>query len=194
MAVNPDGTGGAPHHLLRAQGRRRPRSVARRHPDPVPKPETEDFTHCNIWSIDMDGTGLHQLRTLRHDQGPLGLLTGRHGHHLRHDRRQRPGPRCGKGPTKAKTHISDDVVVVVLEETFTRAEKTLAQRGEAQAIQHIRRRFQQQMAEDFVSVVEQATGRRVRAFLSETNIDEDVSVEVFLLADERTDMSGFESG
>jgi uncharacterized protein YbcI len=98
----------------------------------------------------------------------------------------------GKGPTKAKTHIVDDIVVVVLEESFTRAEKTLAQRGEREAIKHIRRRFQQQMAENFTSVVEQATGRKVRAFLSETDIDQDVSVEIFLLADERADMTGFE--
>jgi uncharacterized protein YbcI len=98
----------------------------------------------------------------------------------------------GKGPTKAKTYIVDDLVVVVLEESFTRAEKTLAQRGEREAIEHIRRRFQQQMADEFTSVVEQATGRKVRVFLSETNIDEDVSVETFLLADGRTDMTGFE--
>jgi uncharacterized protein YbcI len=98
----------------------------------------------------------------------------------------------GKGPTKAKTYIVDDLVVVVLEESFTRAEKTLAERGEREAIQHIRRRFQQAMADSFTSVVEQATGRRVRAFLSETDIAQDVSVETFLLADERTDMTGFE--
>src|SRR4051812_33501850 len=98
----------------------------------------------------------------------------------------------GKGPTRARTYISDDLVVVVLEETFTRAEKTLAQRGEGDAIQHIRRRFQQQMADNFTSVVEQATGRRVRAFLSDTDIEHDVSVETFLLADERTDMTNFE--
>jgi uncharacterized protein YbcI len=98
----------------------------------------------------------------------------------------------GKGPTKAKTYIVDDLVVVVLEESFTRAEKTLAERGEREAIQHIRRRFQQAMAESFTSVVEQATGRKVRAFLSETDIEQDVSVETFLLADERTDMTGFE--
>ena len=98
----------------------------------------------------------------------------------------------GKGPTKAKTYIVDDVVVVVLEESFTRAEKTLVERGEREAIQHIRRRFQQAMADSFTSVVEQATGRRVRAFLSETDIEQDVSVETFLLADDRTDMTGFE--
>jgi uncharacterized protein YbcI len=98
----------------------------------------------------------------------------------------------GKGPTKAKTYIVDDLVVVVLEESFTRAEKTLVERGEREAIQHIRRRFQQQMADSFTSVIEQATGRTVRAFLSETNIEHDVSVETFLLAEERTDMTGFE--
>ena len=98
----------------------------------------------------------------------------------------------GKGPTRAKTYIVDDLVVVVLEESFTRAEKTLAERGERDAIQHIRRRFQQQMAESFTSVVEQATGRKVKVFLSETDIEQDVSVETFLLAEERTDMTGFE--
>jgi uncharacterized protein YbcI len=98
----------------------------------------------------------------------------------------------GKGPTRAKTYLVEDLVVVVLEESFTRAEKTLAQRGERDAIENIRRRFQQQMAEEFTSVVEQATGRKVRVFLSETNIDQDVSVETFLLADERTDMAEFE--
>jgi uncharacterized protein YbcI len=98
----------------------------------------------------------------------------------------------GKGPTRAKTYIVEDLVVVVLEESFTRAEKTLAGRGEKDAIEHIRRRFQQQMADDFTSVVEQATGRKVRVFLSETNVELDVSIETFLLADERTDMTGFE--
>ena len=98
----------------------------------------------------------------------------------------------GKGPTRARTYIVEDLVVVVLEETFTRAERTLVERGEREAIQHIRRRFQQQMAESFIGVVEQATGRKVRTFLSDTDVDEDVSVETFLLAAARTDMGAFE--
>ena len=40
--------------------------------------------------------------------------------------------------------------------------------------------------------MEQATVRKVRVFLSETDVDSDVSVETFLLADERTDMTSFE--
>jgi uncharacterized protein YbcI len=98
----------------------------------------------------------------------------------------------GRGPTKARTYIVEDVVVVVLEETFTRAERTLIERGDREAIQQIRRRFQQHMAESFISVVEQATGRKVRSFLSDTDVGQDISIETFLLADARTDMASFE--
>ena len=98
----------------------------------------------------------------------------------------------GKGPTRAKAHLSEDLVVVVLEETFTKAERTLVERGEIEAIQQIRRRFQQAMAEEFTGVVEQATGRVVRAFLSETNLEADVSVEIFLLGEQSTDLRAFE--
>jgi uncharacterized protein YbcI len=73
----------------------------------------------------------------------------------------------GKGPTKTKAYITEDVVVVVLEETFTKAERTLVERGETETIRQIRRRFQQAMADEFKSIVEQATGRVVRAFLRE---------------------------
>ena len=34
--------------------------------------------------------------------------------------------------------------------------------------------------------------QKPRAFLSETDIEQDVSVETFLLAEEPTDMTGFE--
>jgi uncharacterized protein YbcI len=100
----------------------------------------------------------------------------------------------GKGPTKAKVHIEGDVVVVVLEESFTRAEKTLVERGEAEGIQDIRRRFQRVMADQFIAIVEQATGREVRSFFSDTDLTQDISVEVFILAGERTDMERFEPG
>jgi hypothetical protein len=48
------------------------------------------------------------------------------------------------------------------------------------------------MADEFKSIVEQATGRVVRAFLSETNLEADVAVEFFLLGEQRTDMHDFE--
>src|SRR5215208_7597320 len=94
----------------------------------------------------------------------------------------------GRGPTKSKVYADGDLIAVVLEETFTPAERTLIARGEADGIQEIRRRFQRVMADQFRSIVEQATGREVRAFLSETDLENDVAVELFLLAEDRTDM------
>ena len=98
----------------------------------------------------------------------------------------------GRGPTKSKVYADGDLIAVVLEETFTPAERTLIARGEADGIQEIRRRFQRVMADQFRSIVEQATGREVRAFPSETDLENDVAVEIFLLGATRTDMTGFE--
>jgi uncharacterized protein YbcI len=98
----------------------------------------------------------------------------------------------GRGPTKAKVYAEDDLVVVVLEETFTPAERTLIERGQSGGIQEIRRNFQMIMADQFKALVEQASGREVRSFTSETDIENDIAVEVFLLAGERTDMASFE--
>jgi uncharacterized protein YbcI len=99
----------------------------------------------------------------------------------------------GKSPSAARTYIAgDDVVVAVLEETFTPAEQALVDRGEADGVQEIRRRFRRVMADEFASIVEQATGRRVRSYISDTDLAENVSVEVFLLGASLEDMSGFE--
>jgi uncharacterized protein YbcI len=89
----------------------------------------------------------------------------------------------GRGPTKAKTYGDGDVLVVVLEETFTRAERTLIERGEADGIQDIRRRFQRVMGDEFTVIVEEETGRKVRAFFSDTDVENDISVEIFILAE-----------
>jgi uncharacterized protein YbcI len=89
-------------------------------------------------------------------------------------------------------YADGDLVAVVLEETFTLAEKTLIARGESEGIQDIRRRFQRAMADQFRSVVEQASGHRVRSFMSETDLQNDIAIEIFLLGDVRTDMAELE--
>ncbi len=95
----------------------------------------------------------------------------------------------GRGPTKSKVYAEGDLVVVVMEETFTPAEQTLISHGQSEDIQRIRRNFQMIMADQFKSLVEQATGRKVRSFTSETDLENDISMEVFLLAPERLDMA-----
>jgi uncharacterized protein YbcI len=102
----------------------------------------------------------------------------------------------GVPPKGARAYvIPGEIVIVVLRETFTPAEKVLIRHGDAEAIQHSRRRFQQLLRESFAAVVEQATGEQVDSFLSETHLENEVAVEIFLLAGRaRTQMEAFEMG
>jgi len=99
----------------------------------------------------------------------------------------------GRGPTRSKVYAEGDLVVVVLEETFTPAERTLIAHGQSEDIQRIRRNFQMILADQFKALIEQGTGRKVRSFTSETDLENDISVEVFLLSGDRTDMASFEA-
>jgi uncharacterized protein YbcI len=88
----------------------------------------------------------------------------------------------GRGPTKAKTSFAGpDVVVCTLEDSFTPAERKLAEMGEHQRLRDTRLYFQHATRQDFCSVIERILERKVRAFNSSIDTGEDVSVEVFHL-------------
>lgn len=87
----------------------------------------------------------------------------------------------GRGPTKAKTYVSGDHVLSLLEDIFTRAERTLVSAGHQKEVSATRSAFQDAVAEQFRAIVENATGRRVRAFMSMVHIEPEVSAELFLL-------------
>ncbi len=90
----------------------------------------------------------------------------------------------GRGPSRAKAHFVDDLVVCVLWDGFTTVEQTLLERGKGEAVEAFRRTFQSTMEEQFSEVVEAATGRRVRAYMSQIHLDPDIAVEVFMLEPE----------
>jgi uncharacterized protein YbcI len=87
----------------------------------------------------------------------------------------------GKGPTKAKTHLVDDTVVSILRGGFTRVEETLVETGKLESVYQMRRSFQEAMGTEFRRVVEEATGRKVLAYMSSIHVDPDLAVEVFVL-------------
>jgi uncharacterized protein YbcI len=88
----------------------------------------------------------------------------------------------GRGPTLARTNFAGpDVVVVTLEDTLTPAERTMAELGEHQRLRDVRLFFQYAREQDFREVIERATGRQVRAFISGMDTRADVSCEVFYL-------------
>ena len=87
----------------------------------------------------------------------------------------------GRGPTKARTSIRDDVVLCVLQQTLTKGEQNLAKHGRGDVVIAVRRTFQETMREPLVGIVEQLTGRRVIAFMSDNHIDPDIAAETFVL-------------
>jgi uncharacterized protein YbcI len=92
----------------------------------------------------------------------------------------------GRGPTHARTTIGPDTIVVTLRDCLTKAERTLAQRGQALEVLAMRRAFQNTMRSELIAVVETLTGRTVEAFLSDNLHEPDVAVEIFLMAREHT--------
>ena len=93
----------------------------------------------------------------------------------------------GRGPTKAKTHLVNDTVITVLSGGFTKVERTLIDRDEADSVLNIRRKFQSAMEVEFRAVVEEATGRTVAVYMSQVHVNPDVAIEFFQLEPESHD-------
>jgi uncharacterized protein YbcI len=88
----------------------------------------------------------------------------------------------GRGPTRAKSYLLDDVyVVTVLRDTLTTVERTLAETGHGDQVRSVRLTFQGALADTFKAVVEEALGRKVVSYHSQLLIDADMGFELFVL-------------
>lgn len=92
----------------------------------------------------------------------------------------------GRGPTQARTHLSDDLVTVLLRETLTRGERTLVRDGKDDLVLATRFAYQEAMRADLTGAIEELTGRAVVAFMSANHIDPDIAVETFVLGPSAT--------
>jgi uncharacterized protein YbcI len=87
----------------------------------------------------------------------------------------------GRGPTKARTVIDHDSVLILMGDTLTTGERSLAECGKAEHVVDTRHQFQHIMQDALVQLVEEETGRKVIAFMSDNHIDPDYGAEVFVL-------------
>jgi uncharacterized protein YbcI len=87
----------------------------------------------------------------------------------------------GRGPERAKSYLLDDrYLVCVLGETMTTVERTLAP-SDPDLVRQVRLTFQEAMADSFIAVVEEVTGRRVLTYHSQLGFEPDLGFEFFLL-------------
>jgi uncharacterized protein YbcI len=89
----------------------------------------------------------------------------------------------GRGPTKARSYLQGDYAVCILEEIFTTAERTLIDAGSGAHVSETRRKFQEAVKEEFIAVVERITGRSVRVFLSQVDVETNLALEFFVFAE-----------
>jgi uncharacterized protein YbcI len=87
----------------------------------------------------------------------------------------------GRGPTKAKTTVNEDIVTILLADTLTTGERTLVDHGHADRVLQVRSDYQATLRDELVGIVERELDREVIAFMSQNHIDPDLAVEIFVL-------------
>src|SRR4030081_3225069 len=76
----------------------------------------------------------------------------------------------GRGPTKSRTTIGEDVIVCVMGATLTKGEQSLVDDNQREVVLQTRRAFQDAMRSDAIAAVEGLSGRRVLAFMSANHV------------------------
>ena len=104
-----------------------------------------------------------------------GHATGAHGRDLECDRAR--ALRATGRAHKSQTTLGSNGFVV-LQDTLTRGEQTLADAGELEAVLDLRRRWQKVARSEMTREIEALTGRAVIGFMSDNHIDPDLAVEV----------------
>ena len=87
----------------------------------------------------------------------------------------------GRGPIKAKTYVLDNLIVCVLSDGFTAIERTMMEGGEPERVLEMRHDLQRMMKDRYSKMIEQLTGRKVLAFLSQAHVEPDLTIEMFLM-------------
>jgi uncharacterized protein YbcI len=87
----------------------------------------------------------------------------------------------GKGPTRSKSYLLDDVLICVMQDVLTPVERTLAAAGDDDRVRETRLAFADAMRDHFSAQIERIVGRRVLGFTSQVLVTQAVAIEMFVL-------------
>ncbi len=90
----------------------------------------------------------------------------------------------GKGPTKAKSYMFDDLLLIVMREGMTTAERTMLEFGHPEQVRQFRQLYQDEMTERLTGMVQDLTGRKVINYQSQVMFDPDLVLEIFVFESE----------
>jgi uncharacterized protein YbcI len=95
----------------------------------------------------------------------------------------------GRGPMKARTTIRENVVLVMLEQTLTKGEQVLVNKGRSENVLALRREYQEAMRDESSQKIAELTGRAVVAMMSANHLAPDLAAEIYVL-DGPPDLAG----
>jgi uncharacterized protein YbcI len=87
----------------------------------------------------------------------------------------------GRGPMKARTTIRDNVVLVMLEQTLTKGEQVLVNKGRGENVLVLRHEYEEAMREESSEKIAEITGRDVTAMMSANHLSPDLAAEIYVL-------------
>ena len=87
----------------------------------------------------------------------------------------------GRGPTKARTTIGRDHVLVMFQETLTDGERVLVDHGHHEKVLALRSGYQQVLRDEACTMIGDVLGRTVIGFMSNNHFDPDLAAELFVL-------------
>jgi uncharacterized protein YbcI len=86
----------------------------------------------------------------------------------------------GKGPLSAKSYLFDDLLLIVMREGLTVAERTMLDFGREDLVRSFRQQFENDMTKRIVGMIEEVIDRKVLTHQSQVMFDPDVIIEVFV--------------
>jgi uncharacterized protein YbcI len=90
----------------------------------------------------------------------------------------------GRGPTKAKTIISSDLVLITVSDCLTTVEKEVAAAGHGELVARTRSLLYDGIRAEAAAIVEELANSQVTAYLTAQHDEPDLAIFVFYLAAE----------
>jgi uncharacterized protein YbcI len=90
----------------------------------------------------------------------------------------------GRGATRSRAFVHQDLVICLFEDAATRSERQLVAAGKSELVRFQRDALQRAMGPQLVAAVERLTGRTVRTFLSGSDEEAGSAIEAFVLEPE----------
>lgn len=87
----------------------------------------------------------------------------------------------GRGPTRTRTTINTNVVVVAFQDTLTRGERNLVEARQLESVRRMRRTFHDLMRGEAIAAVEEILDREVQAYLTDIDLEANCAAMVFML-------------